>query len=290
MPGRVPLFLLAFCAETLSRRERLLLSAILLAACAVHLTHPVIAAGLIALFAGLRWAGRRRPAWPAPRLVRPAIPVALSVALLVGNNAIVHHEVRYSVGGYAFTLARLIADGPAVDFLRETCPDRHYALCDFLDELPRTSDGFLWSEASPFQKLGGFTGYREEGREIVGGTIRRYPGRVARTAALNGIRQLIEMKTGQGLVPYRDDSWPTKDIRTLFPGDLEAYEGSRQNRRELRIRSRRRLHTVAFVAGALACVGLAPLLARRGQFLALHLLLAIASGYVLNAFVTAQSK
>jgi hypothetical protein len=120
------LFLLAFCAETLSRRERLLLSAILLAACAVHLTHPLIAAGLLTLFAGLRWATRKRPAWPAPRLVGPAIPVALSVALLSKQCHPI--TVRCSVR------LRLHAGAPgrrqaSSRFPRETCPVGT-ALCD----------------------------------------------------------------------------------------------------------------------------------------------------------------
>jgi hypothetical protein len=214
--------------------------------------------------------------------------VALSV-LLLGNNAIAHHELRYSVGGYAFLLARLVADGPAVDFLRETCPVRRYALCDFLDELPQSSDRFLWSKDSPFQRLGGFRGYRKEGREIVDGTLRRDPWRIARTTAGNGIRQLARVKTGDGLESYLDDPWPTREIRAFFPGDFAAYANSRQSREALRIRVLQRVHSVAIAAGWIACVGLVPLLARRGRSLALPLLLVIASGYVLNAFVTALS-
>ena len=283
------LFLLAFCAGTLTRWERLLMSVIVLEACLVHLTHPVLAAGLLALFAGYRWAGRKRSAWPVPRLGMPAIPVVLAVVLLVGNNVIAHHQARYSVGGYAFTLGRLIADGPAIDYLREACPVRRYALCDFLDELPRSLNGFLWSDDSPFRKLGGFKGYQKEGREIVDGTLRRFPGRVAQAAAINGIRQLSKMRTGGGLVSYRAERWPTDEIRRFFPRDFAAYENSRQSRGELGIRPIRRLHSVAFVAGLLACAGLLPLLARRGRTLAALLLLAILSGYVLNAFVTALS-
>jgi len=284
------LFLLGFCASTLSRGERLLVAAILLAACSVHLTHPILAAGLLALFAGLRWASRKRPAWPAPGLLEPAIPVALSALLLFGNNAIVHHEARYSVGGYAFLLARLVADGPAVDYLRETCPARHYALCDYLDELPRSSSGFLWTEASPFQKLGGFIGYRKEGREIVDGTLRHDPWRVARALASHGIQQLFEVKTGRGLESHLDDPWPTEEIRSFFPADFAAYASSRQSRGELRIRSLQRLHSIVIVAAWLACAALLPRLARRGRSLPVLLLLTIASGYVLNAFVTAQSS
>ena len=216
----------------------------------------------------------------------PAVPVALSIVLLVGNNAIVHREPRYSVGGYAFTLARLVADGPAVDFLRETCPVRRYALCDFLDQLPRDSNHFLWSPHSPFQKLGGFSGYGKEGREIVAGTLRRYPGWVAQTALINGYRQLFEIKTGRGLRSYRDEPWPTEEIREFFPGDFEAYENSRQGRGELRIRFLQRLHSIAVVNGWLLCAVLLPLLVRRRRSLAVLLLLTLASGYILNAFIT----
>ena len=33
-------------------------------------------------------------------------------------------------------MARLIADGPGRDYLRQACPTRHFALCQNLDTLP----------------------------------------------------------------------------------------------------------------------------------------------------------
>lgn len=281
-------FLLAFRAAALSRGERLLVSAILLAASSVHLTHPPLGAGLLALIAVYRWASRGRSAWPLAGLLRPAVPIALSIVLIVGNNAIVHREMRYSAGGYAFTLARLVADGPAIDYLRETCPVQRYALCAYLDGLPRDSDQFLWSEDSPFQKLGGFTGYRKEGREIVNGTIWRYPGRVVSDWMVNGIRQLIRIRTGSGLVSYLDKPWPTREIRAYFPADYKAYGNSRQSQGTVRLRRLWRIHSMAFAAGMLASAGVLPWLARHGRLKAL-LLVVILSGYGLNAFLVVIS-
>ena len=63
-------------------------------------------------------------------------------------------QAAFSVDGYAFPLARLVADGQAVSYLREACPQRRYALCEYIDCLPKDSDEFLWSPDSPFRKVG----------------------------------------------------------------------------------------------------------------------------------------
>jgi hypothetical protein len=44
-----------------------------------------------------------------------------------------------------FVTARLIDDGPGMDYLRRTCPGSGFAACGYLDRLPLSSDKFLWA-------------------------------------------------------------------------------------------------------------------------------------------------
>lgn len=44
-----------------------------------------------------------------------------------------------------FLMARVIEDGPGYQYLKEACPQKHYAVCAFVDRLPLTSDDFLWN-------------------------------------------------------------------------------------------------------------------------------------------------
>jgi hypothetical protein len=40
--------------------------------------------------------------------------------------------------------ARIIADGPGADYLREKCPEANLVMCEFVDRLLENSDRFLW--------------------------------------------------------------------------------------------------------------------------------------------------
>jgi hypothetical protein len=44
-----------------------------------------------------------------------------------------------------FVTARLLEDGPGLDYLRRTCPGNGFAVCRYLDRLPLSSDKFLWA-------------------------------------------------------------------------------------------------------------------------------------------------
>jgi hypothetical protein len=44
-----------------------------------------------------------------------------------------------------FLTARMVADGPGEAYLKTSCPDSGFAACRFIDRLPTTADGFLWS-------------------------------------------------------------------------------------------------------------------------------------------------
>lgn len=47
-----------------------------------------------------------------------------------------------------FVTARLLEDGPGLDYLRRTCPGNGYAACRYLDRLPLSSDKFLWASGA----------------------------------------------------------------------------------------------------------------------------------------------
>ena len=95
--------------------------------------------------------------------------------MLLANNYRTYGILTISPGGYAFPLARLLADGPAVKYLRVHCPEENYTLCAYLDQLPLDSNTFLWSADSPFRKVGWIYGYRHEGQKIVIETVLHYP-------------------------------------------------------------------------------------------------------------------
>jgi hypothetical protein len=279
------LFLLIFCPHRLEPGELKYLFALTTVATAVHFTHFPLAVGL--LLAGMisHLAAKNHNKLPVAYLARPFFAVALALGLLLANSYLSHGFIGISPGGYAFPLARLVADGPAVRYLREHCSEKEYALCNYIDDLPSTSEDFLWSADSPFLMVGWFEGYRLEGQEIVEGTISHYPLWTLQTAMRNTIHQVRTFRTGCGLIPYLESSYPTATIREYLQGDFHAYEVSKQNRDRLGLNKFNRLHKAFIALSLLYALIVFLIFLKRREWLLVYLFIAIAFAYLLNAFL-----
>ena len=100
----------------------------------------MLAAGTIAVIALLR----RRLPW------RALLSLAAALAWLLASNVVGYGRLAISPYGSVFALARLVADGPARDFLARTCPDPSLALCGWQSRMTDDSDQFLWAPDGPF--------------------------------------------------------------------------------------------------------------------------------------------
>lgn len=281
------LFLQFFCLPQLGAGEKVWLFVLTVVAIAVHFSHPPVALSLLLAGGLLKLASRRHTFFSPPALKRGTVALAVALVLLLANSYLKYGVLTMSPGGYAFPLARLVADGPAVRYLREHCPGKQYALCDYLDQLPANSDAFLWTSESPFRKVGWIDGYREEGREIVVGTILHYPLQVGKLVLRDTWRQLFMFSNYYGIVSYRDLPHPTKDIKARFPGEFTAYSDSRQNQSTLGLTWFNCLHWS--VIKLCLPLGVAVWLAylRRRRILPVLFLVAFAVAYSLHAFIVA---
>jgi len=226
------IFLLAFCFERLSRWEQCFIIPLTFGAAIEHYSNPPIALGLLSVGLIVRMALRRRAPDALPHLVMTAVVIGAGIVALVISNYVKLGLATYSPGGYAFGLARLVGDGPAVEYLRDHCATRKYAACAYLDRMPMTSNQFLWGRDSLFKRFG-FGGERKEGLEIVAGTIEEHPLWVLRDAIVDTLLQLGREQTGDGLESYANGPYPTDAVRSLYPNEFEAYMDSRENRNEL---------------------------------------------------------
>lgn len=279
------LFLLVFCRASLSVGERKYVAVLTMVAATVHLSHVPIALGLLlgALFVRLML--RRRREVQLPNVMLPTLVIVAALLLLLTKNCVMQHELAFSPGGYAFPLARLVADGQAVSYLRETCSQRRYALCLYIGELPRGSSDFLWSLDSPFRKVGWFDGYRGEGREIVVQTISRYPLWTMKSALRNTIAQIVTVRTGAALISWVDKAYPTDELRTYYPAEFNFYKNSRQSRKLLSLDNLNYLDMTVLVLSLIYSCVAGLLLAKHGHWPPVQLLLAIAGAIFINAFV-----
>ena len=204
----------------LPRRHILPITIITATAIASHLSHLVLATAIIAALALCRF----KMPW------RPIAAVAAALIFLIVSNVIGHGRLAVSPFGSVFALARLIADGPARDYLDRTCPDPTIILCAWRGQLTDDSDQFLWDPASPFWSDPlPLSDFAVQASRIVAGTIRAEPLRVLRIAYGNAAREILHADLGDTLVPdYLADTVRPRIARWFPPAELARFDGTRQ--------------------------------------------------------------
>lgn len=204
----------------LPRQHILPVTIITAIAIASHLSHLILAAAIIAALALCRLTFPWRPIF------------ALSAALLylLASNVVGHGHLAISPYGSVFALARLIADGPARNYLDRICPDPALTLCTWRDQLTDDSDQFLWDPASPFWSDPlPLSDFAAQASRIVAGTIRTEPLRVLRVAYRNAAHELVRVDLGDTLVPdYLADTVRPRIAGWFSLAELARYDASYQ--------------------------------------------------------------
>jgi hypothetical protein len=192
-------------------------------------------------------------------------------------------RLAWTPGGYGIVFARMLQDGIVKRHLDAHCPERHFKLCPYRNELPKTADAFLWG-AGPFNELGRFDGLGDEMRTIVLESLVEYPGMQLETALVASAKQLVSVSTGEGVLTTILHTYGIMERYT--PSVVPAMRAARQQHGELHFEA---LNAVQ-VPLALAAMAALPLLAwlglRRRAYVDLGLLAATLSLAILgNAVV-----
>ena len=213
------LFLLGFCADTLSRGERAYVTLVAAASVSFHLTAVPDAAAILA-GTSVWWAFGDRS------IVRPslvAVPIALGLALALGFNGLVWHRITLTPNSPPSLLARLLADGPGRDFLDARCPVIDFELCHYRDRLPATEDGFMWGMLRSIPVADGKR-IKAEADAIVVGAVRLFPLQVLGHMVANSARQAVTFQSETQLSPaewarvQQDDSALAQATRNTLQG------------------------------------------------------------------------
>jgi hypothetical protein len=147
----------------------------------------------------------------------------------------------------------MLQDGIVKKYLDEHCPQARLVLCAYKDQLPRDADEWFWG--SPlFDKLGRFAGLDAEMELIALASLAEYPLLQIKTAGIATARQLIDVRTGEGVV---NSIWHTYGIIERYrPGLIPDMRAARQQRGEIDFTVINRVHYPV----ALACLLLLPLI------------------------------
>jgi O-antigen/teichoic acid export membrane protein len=250
------LALLVLVPERLLQRERAWLVIFAAFMIAAHQSHVPLALGLLLVLLPLRrWLGTATPLGRRGVLLALAPPVMAMVAMVAVNVA-GFGRVALSPYGNVFMLARVIYDGPGMDTLHRECPRSDWRLCAFVDQMPATSDDFLWRDDGPVARAGGAKRVSAEADAIIGAALRAEPGTELRAFLSNGLLQLTRFASGDGLTP-----WPTTvtpRIEHDFPTrEAAAYAAARQTRGMLAVPGwLQTLHAAIAILGVVGCCGL----------------------------------
>jgi hypothetical protein len=198
-------------------------------------------------------------------------------------NATVTKRLTWTPGGFALSFGRMLQDGIVKKYLDEHCPRARLVLCAYKDQLPGDADVWFWG--SPlFDKLGRFAGLDAEMERIALASLAEYPLLQIKTAAIATARQLVDVRTGEGVV---NSIWHTYGIVERYrPGLVPDMRAARQQRGDIDFTTINRVHYPL----ALACLLLLPLIGgymlRRkdvsaiGEFATVCLLALLANAFV----------
>ena len=192
------LYVLAFHRGVLAHWEIGALVAFIAMAMAFHMTIVALALVLVFVFAALKPVASYLR-MPTPALVLPA--AALVAGLLAGpiSNLGITGTFAFTPGSTTFLFGRMLQDGIVARYLADHCPDDTLRLCAYRDQLPTTTNDWLWNERSPLYKLGWWRAFEPEANRIIRESLVRYPGRQAVTAVASAIGQLTHFQTGEGM-------------------------------------------------------------------------------------------
>ena len=279
--GVLALYLLVMRRTALAAWERGALSGLLAFAAA---THSGTLAVLATLAATAMLAVLLRPDLVTRRgLGEGMAALALGAVLLLGANYAVAGRLAWTPGGMALPFGRMLQDGLVARYLAEHCPDARLRLCRHRHELPTDADMFFWGE-SVFDRLGRFEGLHQEMRTIVLESLAAYPLQQLAAAASAAVRQLVMVKTGEGV---DSSTWHTYNMIAEFtPAALPAMRAARQQKGELDFATVNRVHVPVALSAMVLLLATIVLAAARVRFADLGpLAVTAAIALLLNAAV-----
>ncbi len=189
------LYLLVLHGGKLSTPEKVALFVFTAFAAATHSATMGVLLGLCCVGWMARPFLRRRI--KATSLWQGTMTIAAGAIMLVSANYALSGQVAWTPGGYSIAFARMLQDGIVTRYLNDHCPSQQFKLCPYRNELPETADDFLWSRETVFNKLGRFSGMRDEMAYIASHALADYPLWQAEEALLATGEQMLKVATGE---------------------------------------------------------------------------------------------
>ncbi|WP_240008271.1 hypothetical protein [Pseudaquidulcibacter saccharophilus] len=182
------LYLLLFHSDTLPRFTYYYFWVLAIFAAMAHITNIYLGAGLIIFAAFFKWARSGFALSALKPVALPLILLSVSAGSIMAINQYYFKTFSLSPASPVFTLANLVSQGSAKEYILNSCPDADFKICQFAKALPTDVNEFIWSRTGIVMKMRGFSAYRNEAKEIVKNTIATYPKEVAQQALMSFVK------------------------------------------------------------------------------------------------------
>jgi len=280
------IYLLVFARDTLSGLERFSVGLIACWATASHITHLALAAGICLMLAALRLVRTPQMKSRTKALGELALIVLMAAAGQLALHAYLYGKPSLNGDSPPFLAARVVADGPGRWYLQRHCGQVHFALCDYVDDLPDNSDDFLWNRQGIWAEAvrEGDERIRQEEIPFVLAVVRAYPREELSISAANFWQQLAAF----GLWDLERNNWVLEAFDTALPGGKSSYLGSWQFNDDLPLDffSELQFWTVIASLGIIGIAALTPLMRRDPSARLLGMGAIVLPTVVANAFLT----
>jgi len=136
---------------------------------------------------------------------------------------------------HGFLMGALVEHGIAKEYLDENCAHANYKFCAYKDSLPDKAWKFLWEKDSPFYKMGGWKGTKEEFNEIIFNTLtsRKYIFLHIKESIKATADQLTKFNIGDGNGVFVEGTVLHKRMNQYFEQEISTYESSLQSNKKL---------------------------------------------------------
>jgi len=255
------IYLMVFARKSLSAGEGYVVYFAAWLGLIAHVTHLMIAMGLVLLLT-LVFVVARRGVWKRILSLRDTVVLILiSVASILVLNGILYGKPSLDGERPPYLMARIIADGTGRTYLENHCSESHWAICEDVGSIPKEADDILWEGDGVWQGASDSRQQQMLKEEIpfVLATIRAYPLAQFDRSAANFWNQLRMF----GVEDLDASSWVMEQFGETLPLERASYINSRQHRNLLPLDFITTVQDWAVLA-AVACISLiTPILWKR---------------------------
>lgn len=197
-------------------------------AIAVHMSHPILFVGLLACLFFLKKLYALPVAYKRLRL-------HLIILALLSISGIAVMGSALSKSKHVFFTGTLLEKGVLQTYLNDNCTTKDYKLCAYKDQLPKTSDEFVWLSSSPLYKIGDWQGTKREfsaiDKDIM--TTPKYLGLFIMASVKQFGQQATTFNVGTGTFRFPTGSNVNNQVVAYLPHEAELFNMATQNTEDL---------------------------------------------------------